>query len=440
MRRQLLVNFLRLLLFFTLFFCASVPGWAQAARGYPDELLTLEFPRNSLHALDYPITKNRSEELMQVRNSAGTIIAAPNSTPADFLEDAARRNLDLSWSKLNNLIIGRYNPKRVTLKGMKLACSDFSLSSIGATDFVSCDLRAAKFDKVVFSTNVNFTDCNLQGASFKQSWGCGKFNRCAMQGANFSQSQCRPGLFSSCNLEDADFTGCNVENVAFVNTELNRANFKGATLSYVNIASCPVKDISVDAATDRQIRANGSWGRTWHEGDPGQVAQAIPTYTPSFHGTHSVSIANYFTIHMQDGKSVIFSSQSVGFGNDPNRRGWVEWVRYLGQHLSGAYQPNFGGGIHAQMSIAKTGIISIKSFRDYRPEVYHWKGKRVVKLIPNGELLMQNAVRNAVNTVNKSHRVSLPSQNGVERVSVEMIFGGYPSRPGSTVNSLHPVD
>jgi hypothetical protein len=68
MRRQLPVNFLRLLLFFTLFLGASVPGWAQAARGYPDELLTVEFPRNSLHALDYPITKNRSEELKQVRN------------------------------------------------------------------------------------------------------------------------------------------------------------------------------------------------------------------------------------------------------------------------------------------------------------------------------------------------------------------------------------
>jgi uncharacterized protein YjbI with pentapeptide repeats len=437
MARQPGVVFLNILL--GLFFGLQPAVFAQSARPYPDELLTVEFPRHTLHHLEYPITKGRTEQLTEVRNSAGTVIAAPNSSAADFLEDASAKNLDLSWSKLNNLIITRYKQERVTVKGLKLACADLSGCSFGATDFVSCDLRAVNFSKVIFSTNVTFTDCNLQGAQFRETWGCGKFNRCAMQGANFSRSQCRPGLFSGCNLEGADFTSCNVENLAFVNTELNRAKFTGATLSYANITACPVKGIVVDAEVDRVIRANGKWGKAWHDGDPREVVQPIPSRTPHFTKTHCVSVADFFTIHMKNGKSVIFSSVSSGFGNDPNRKGWVDWIQLVGRQLSYSFQPKIGGGIHAKVSISNEGFISITSFRDYHPERYNWQGKSHVVNVPNGEMQMQYAVRHAANMVN-AHRLPFPAKSGVERVTVEMDFGGYPSMPGSTKASQHPVD
>ena len=436
---QLRVCFFNLLPLFVLFFGLHTAGLAQTASPHPNEMLTVEFPRHTLHSLEYPITKGRTEELIQVRNSAGTIIATPNSSPADFLEDAAAKNLDLSWSKLNNLIITRYKQDRLTVKGLKLACADMSGSSIAATDFVSCDLRSVNFNKVIFSTNVTFTDCNLRGASFKETWGCGKFNRCQMQFSNFSRSQCRPGLFSGCNLEDADFTSCNLENLAFVNTELNRAKFKGATFSYANITSCPIVGIAVDEEVDRHIRANGTWGNAWHEGDPQDVVQPIPSRTPHFTKTHSVTVADYFTIHMKEGKTIQFSSVSSGFGNDPNRKGWVDWIQLVGRQLSYSFQPKIGGGIHAKVSISKDGFISILSFRDYHPEKYRWQGQPHVVKVPNGEMVMQYAVRHAANMVN-AHRLPFPAKNEVERVTVEMDFSGYPSKPGSTVPSQHPVD
>lgn len=438
MARQLRVVSFIVLQLFVLFFSLQPAVFAQLSGPYPNELLTVEFPRHKLHFLEYPITKKRIEQLAQVRNSAGTIIAAPNSSAADFLEDAAAKRLDLSWSKLNNLIITKYE-KRMMVKGLKLACADFSGGSFGGADFVSCDLRAVNFSKVVFSTHVTFTDCNLQGAQFRETWGCGKFTRCAMQGANFSRSQCRPGVFSGCNLDGADFTGCNIENLAFVNTELNRAKFGGATLSYANITACPVVGMVVDAEVDRHIRTNGKWGNTWHEGDALEVVQPIPSRTPHYTKTHAVSVADYFTIHMKDGKTVNFSSTSTGQSNDPNRQGWVDWIQLVGRQLSHSFQPNIGGGIHATVSISKEGMISIVSFRDYHPERYNWQGKSHVVKLPNGEAQMQYAVRHAANMVN-AHRLPFPARSGVERVTVEMDFGGYPSKPGSTVPSQHPVD
>ena len=432
MGRWLRVFFFNLLPLLALFFGLHTVGLAQTVSHNPNDLLTVEFPRHALHALVYPMTKGRTEELIQVRNSAGTIIATPNSSPADFLEDAASKNLDLSWSKLNNLIITRYKQDRLTVKGLRLACADLSGSSLGSVDFVSCDLRSANFNKVVFSTNVTFTDCNLQGASFQETWGCGKFNRCQMQNANFSRSQCRPGLFSACNLENADFTSCNIENLAFVNSELNRAKFKGATFSYANITSCPVEGIAIDEEFDRHIRANGTWGTAWHEGNPQDVAQPIPSRTPHFNKTHAVTVADYFTIHMKDGKKILFSSVSAGFNNDPNRKGWVDWIQMVGRQLSNCFQPKIGGGIHANVSISKDGFIEITSFRDYHPEhVYSPEGKSREIKIPNGNLQMQFAARHACNMVN-AHRLPLPAKNGVERVTVEMGFSGYPSQPGST--------
>jgi uncharacterized protein YjbI with pentapeptide repeats len=390
--------------------------------GPADARISVEFPRQR-NPKNYGYFPNPKDvKLTELKNKDGVVLFKSDQAldVPDLLTQAAKAKADLRGVDLRGVYIDKkLRPdaqhiktylQKVKFSGLNFAGADFSDSALLDLEFDKCDFSGAKFERVQLGPTLRFSECNLDGASFR---GCcvgitsGEptlyLERCKATCGDFSKSLIYCGLFDSSDLTGAKFDSTIFDLSAFVNGDLTRANFHNADLSRVNFAACKLFGAEFDGDDAKFISAHGRSG-VMAKGDPYEQ-MPLPTQFDQAEGytdaqcIHAcqIEMPRHFYIVKADGRRSIISWQRNSRDQVGDSVDWPTWYLLFHKRLVQSYVPLVSGVLTAQISLRPDGTASVVDYFDFASR---WKAvdgnREYPKTVDEDLALSKKAIEDAL--------------------------------------------
>ncbi len=157
------------------------------------------------------------------------------------------RDMDLSCSKVENLVID----------GRELSDLNLAGSSFNSVEFLRCKVGGTRLTACTFGTSAA-TGCTFNGSNFSGTDFMGiAFTKCSFNDCNFTGA-----AFSNCAFSDCRFRNCTLGGSAFLSVKLLQTGFTtsvlaGTSFYETDARSCRFEDVDLTASTFTMTRFKG---------------------------------------------------------------------------------------------------------------------------------------------------------------------------------------
>ena len=181
-------------------------------------------------------------ETIEIKDINGVVLfthTAENNSVEITIEEAVKKNVNLSGANLTNAKLKGVNLKGAYMKGAELRYANLERVNLEVANLEGADLEGA-YLKCAELRYANLEGANLEGANLK--------------GANFYLADLEGANLKGTNLRGADLEGANLEVANLEGADLEDANLKCACFFDTFLLNAKFKDNNFEGASFRGAR------------------------------------------------------------------------------------------------------------------------------------------------------------------------------------------